>query len=309
ESSELDQYFLYAPVNLNSFNNFSEYTSLFERPFRQLTVTAGAGDSAHGEAAVRTQSGSARFAHTAFVDYAGQNGPRPHTPDYRVQGTAVMKFSFGAATNMFATLTGVKQDKGKDYDSVVGIGTFPYQVSLDQIVQHPDPTFTRRRTIADATVGLTHFWTPGAVLTLKSDALYNDAEDHDPDATLAACPDEVGAADLAPFSLQSDSRFALPYHGVTFEGQQTLRLKRHQLFAGGDFTWRRKTRRCHDFITSTLAPGSFTADAEQGATEQTAAAYLRDDVELTRWLHATIGARYVDGLYEDPFPAATAFRF
>jgi hypothetical protein len=42
--SELDQYFLYSPVNLNSFNNFSEYTSLLERPLRQLTVTQGGGN-------------------------------------------------------------------------------------------------------------------------------------------------------------------------------------------------------------------------------------------------------------------------
>jgi len=75
-SSELDQYFLYAPVNLNSFNNFSEYTSLFERPFKQLTVTAGGGNLEYGTATVRTQSGNERFAHTAFVDYFSRQGPR-----------------------------------------------------------------------------------------------------------------------------------------------------------------------------------------------------------------------------------------
>ncbi|MGQ0736683.1 MAG: tetratricopeptide repeat protein, partial [Acidobacteriota bacterium] len=37
--SELLQFFLYAPVNRTSFNNFAEYTALLEQPRRQLTVT------------------------------------------------------------------------------------------------------------------------------------------------------------------------------------------------------------------------------------------------------------------------------
>src|SRR6185503_2452722 len=169
QSSELDQYFLYAPVNLNSFNNFSEYTSLFERPFKQLTLTGGGGNRSYGTTTVRTQSGNERFAHTAFVNYYGQDGPRIDAADHRVQGTAVMKFSFDAASSIFATLTGVKQVKGKDYDSVVTLGTFPSQVSVQQIEPNPDPTFTHRRTFADATVGFSRSWVPGAVLTLKSD--------------------------------------------------------------------------------------------------------------------------------------------
>jgi tetratricopeptide (TPR) repeat protein len=307
QSSELDQYFLYAPVNLNSFNNFSEYTSLFERPFKQLTITGGGGNRSYGTATVRTQSGNQRFAHTAFVDYYRRQGPRIDAADHRVQGTAVMKFSFDAATNMFAVLTGVKQVKGKDNDSQVTVGTFPDQVTVQEIVEHPDPTFTHRRTLGDATLGFTHFWTLGSVLTLKSDAVYVDAEDHDPDATFTACPSELGIADLSPLFAHSDSRFALPYHGVTVQAQQSARVKRHQLFAGGDYTWRRKTRRCHDLVTSPLYSGSVSADAEQFATERTAAGYLRDDIELTRWAHVTIGARYVDGLYENP--GETAYRF
>ena len=156
-SSELDQYFLYAPVNLNSFNNFSEYTSLFERPFTQLTVTGGGGNLGYGSATVRTQSGNERFAHTAFVDYHRQEGPRLDAADYRVQGTGVMKFAFGPSTNMFATLTGVQQVKGKDNDNVVTIGTFPDQVDVQEIVEHPDPTFTRRRTLADGTLWIHAF--------------------------------------------------------------------------------------------------------------------------------------------------------
>jgi tetratricopeptide (TPR) repeat protein len=307
QSSELDQYFLYAPVNLNSFNNFSEYTSLFERPFKQLTITGGSGNRSHGTTTVRTQSGNARFAHTAFVSFDREDGSRLDQADHRVQGTAVMKFSFDAATNMFAVFTGVTDVEGQDHDRVVSIGTFPYQASFQQIVEQPDPTFTLRTTIAEATLGFTHFWAPGAVLTLKSDALSVGAENHDPDATFAFCPSELGLGDLSPLSATSDARLAMPYRGVTFQAQQSARLKRHQFVAGGDYTWRHKTRRCHDFVTSTVYSGSLSADAEEFASETTAAAYLRDDIALTRWAHATIGARYVDGTYQAP--GETAFRF
>ena len=307
QSSELNQYFLYAPVNLNSFNNFSEYTSLFERPFKQLTLTGGGGSQSNGAVTVRTQSGNARFAHTAFVDYYRQEGPRIDAADHRVQGTAVMKFSFDAVTNMFATLTGVKQVKGSDYDGVVTIGNFPNQVSVQQIAEQPDATFTHRRTIGDATLGFTRFWAPGAALTIKSDAAYVGAEDHNPDATFAACPSELGIADLGPLFANSDARLSRPYHGVNVQAQQSARLKRHQFFAGGDYTWRRKTRSCRDFVTSTVYSGSLSADGKQFASERTAAAYLRDDIELTRWAHVTIGARYVDGSYQDP--GETTHRF
>jgi tetratricopeptide (TPR) repeat protein len=307
QSSELDQFFLYAPVNLNSFNNFSEYTSLFERPFKQLTITGEGGNRSYGATTVRTQSGNARFAHTAFVSYYREDGPRIDEADHRVQGTAVMKFSFDAATNMFATLTGVKQVKGQDYDRVVSIGEFPNQVSVSETVEHPDPTFTHRRDLGEATLGFTHFWTPGSVLTVKSDALYVGVEDHDPDATFAACPTELGVGDLSPLFATSDRRSAFPYHGVTFQAQQSARLKRHQLIAGGDYTWRRKTRRCSDFVTSSVYSGSLSANAEESASERTAAAYLRDDIELARWAHVTIGARYVDGSYQAPGETARLF--
>jgi tetratricopeptide (TPR) repeat protein len=307
QSSELDQYFLYSPVNLNSFNNFSEYTSLFERPFKQLTLTGGGGNRSYGTTTVRTQSGNERFAHTAFVTYGREDGPRLDEADERVQGTAIMKFSFNAATNVFAVLTGVTDVEGQDSDRVVSIGTFPNQVSVQQIVEQPDPTFTSRTTFAEATLGFTHFWAPGAVFTLKADALDVGAEEHDPDATFAVCPTELGIGDLTPLFATSDARFGTPYRGVTFQAQQSARLKRHQLIAGGDYTRRRKTRRCSDFVTSTVYSGSLSADAEESAWERTTAAYLRDDITLARWAHLTVGARYVDGSYQAP--GETAFRF
>jgi hypothetical protein len=114
--------------------------------------------------------------------------------------------------------------------------------------------------------------------------------------------------DLSPLFAHSDSRFSLPYHGATVQAQQAVRVRRHQLLGGGDFTWRRKTFRCHDFVTSSVYSGSLSADFEESAVEQTAGAYVRDDIEVTRWLHATAGARFVNLRYDDPLRSSPGVR-
>jgi len=301
--SELEQYFLYAPVNLNSFNNFSEYTSLLERPLNQLTLEQGVGNLGQWLTNVRTQSGNGRFAHTAFVNYQRRDSVRPLEHDYRVQGTAFMKLAFGPSSDLFATLTGVKQDKGQDNDSVMTIGDFPYQVDVSQIVEHPDPTYTILRDVGQATVGFKQFWTPSSALTLEADASHVATTFEDPDATFAVCPAALGIAEL-PALFYSDSRVSLPYDGISLQAQQANRLRRHQLLIGGDYTRRQKRLRCSDFVTSSLFPGvSVTADEDHTATETTAAAWVRDDIEITPRFHATVGARYVDGHYGDPHGA------
>src|SRR5262249_54461902 len=40
-----------------------------------------------------------------------------------------------------------------------------------------------------------------------------------------------------------------------------------------------------------------------------ASAYVRDEIDITRWLHATVGARFVDGLYQDPQKSTPDFAF
>ena len=75
--SELLQYFLYAPVNRNSFNNFAEYTALLEQPRRQLSVVSETGTRARAYGDVVHRGGNERFADVAFVEMAQQNGTRP----------------------------------------------------------------------------------------------------------------------------------------------------------------------------------------------------------------------------------------
>ena len=306
---EINQYFLYSPVNLNSFNNFSEYTALLERPFKQLSVTQDVGNLSRLATNVRTQSGNQRLAHTAFINYSHQDGSRVDASDYRVQGSGVVKLSLGDMSDVFATASFVKQEQGKDTDDIRSIGTFPLSVNVDVIVPNPDPTFTRRKDLSEGAVGFTHRWTPGSVVTMKADALNFDGTDEDPDSALAGCPSEVGISDLSPLSAHSSTRISLPFHGVSLQAQQSTRVSRHQLLVGGDYTKRHKTFRCHDFITSSVLTGSITADLEHNAIERATGGYVRDDIELTRWLHVTAGARYVSGLYQDPQGYTPDYKF
>jgi tetratricopeptide (TPR) repeat protein len=311
--SELDQYFLYSPVNLNSFNNFSEYTSLLERPLKEVTVTQAGGNVGYASTTFRTRSGNERFAHTAFIDYYRREGARLGASDYRVQGTAEMKVAFGDSTDLFLTLTGVKQVKGKDNDSEVLVGRVPYAVVVTQIVPHPDPTFTHRGDFAEATLGFKHMWRPGSAATFKANVDHIGSIDEDPDATTAACTDsaltQVIGTDLSVIGGRSNSRITTPFSGVSLQGQQATRLGRHQLIVGADYSRRRKTFGCHDSVTSAFFQGAFTVDQGFHAIERSAGAYVRDEIDVARRLHATIGARYVDGLYQDPLQSVPDFAF
>jgi tetratricopeptide (TPR) repeat protein len=315
-SSELDQYFIYSPVNLNSFNNFAEYTSLFERPRNQVTVTQGGGERDYFSTVVRTQSGNQRFAHTAFVDYYQRNGSRPEEPDERVQGTFLGKVAFGPSSDLFVTLIGVKQEEGKDNNAPVLVGEFPLQVNVTEIVDNPDPTFTHTGDQADATLGFKRFWTPGSALTLTANAGWIGNKDANPDATNFACTDNpisrIIGQDLTRIEGQSNRFVETPVRRFNVQAQQASRFGRHQVLLGGDYSRRRIAFRCHDSITSAipgLLPEPFIVDQESSAVQDNAGGYIRDDIEVNRRLHVTLGVHYVDGTYRDPLKNTPDFSF
>ena len=305
-SSELLQYFLYAPVNLNSFNNFSEYTALLEHSFSEALVTAGGGNRDAGAGPPPPRSGNQRFAHLAFLDYYRRVGSRPDAADHRVQGSALAKVALDASSDIFFSATGVKAVRGQDNDVSQTIGTFPAAVNVTQILETPDPTFTHRGDLAEGTVGFKHLWKPGSAFTAASAFNYQGNQDENPDALAAACD----GSDLTFVLGQSNSRVTYPIHGFSVQAQQATRVGRHQLLVGADFSRRRKGFGCHDLVTTALIPGYVgRVDGESEALEHAAGAYVRDDIELTRRLHVTIGARYVDGLYGDVQQQFSDFTF
>src|SRR5262249_54703124 len=137
--------------------------------------------------------------------------------------------------------------------------------------------------------------------------------DEDPLATTAACTtsdltNQIGT-DLTVIGGHSNSRVRSPFANLSVQAQQATRFGGHQLLVGGDYSRTRKTFGCHDFVTSTIFSGTFAADQEYRSIERSGGVYARDDVEVTSWLHATAGVRYVDGLYQDPLKSTPDFTF
>ncbi len=294
--SELLQYFLYAPVNLNSFNNFSEYTALLEQPLKQALVTSGGGNDGYATTDVTTRSGNQRFAHVAFLDYSRRDGPRIDGSDHRVQGFAQGKVALGAASDLFFSVTGVKNTRGQSNDVTRTIGTFPNVVLVNEIRESRDATFTHRDDTAEATLGFKHLWRPGSAFTAATAFSYLGSSDEDPEAITSACQ----GFDLSQFFSHSSSRLTYPYHSYTLQAQQATRIGRHQILFGTEFSHRNKTFSCHEDILFDPT-GELVAhlDNESSATEHVASGYVRDDIELGRRVHATVGARYENGLYGD----------
>jgi tetratricopeptide (TPR) repeat protein len=295
-SSELLQYFLYAPVNLNSFNNFSEYTALLEQPQKQALLTAGAGDRHEQTATVTTRSGNQRFAHTAFLTYDRLDGPRIDRADQRAQGFAQAKLALGPSSDLFFSLTGVKSGKGQSNDVTRTIGTFPDVVVVRDITEAPDPTFTHNADLVDGTIGFRHTWRPGSALTAAGELEYTALSDQNLDATVSACQN----FDLTPFLSHSSSRLTYPTHAFNVQAQQTTRAGRHQVLVGGDVFRRRKAVGCQETIIFDPT-GEIVGqlDKQTRGTEKGGSAYVRDEIELSRRTHATVGARYQDLTYGD----------
>src|SRR4029453_1442705 len=111
-SRELLQYFFYAPVNRNSFNNFSEYTALFDQPMRQVTVTPGLGTDGWFTGNVVSRSGNQRFAHNAFIEHRGEDGGRPDRRDQNTTGFAQAKVSLTDRDTLFASFLDVRRTDG-----------------------------------------------------------------------------------------------------------------------------------------------------------------------------------------------------
>ena len=127
---------------------------------------------------------------------------------------------------------------------------------MSQIVEHPDPTYTdppggrpgdrRLQAVLDAVIGADA--RGGAAAQRRRPTRI-------PMRRSRRVPRRSGSPTSAPLFAHSDSRFSLPYDGISVQAQQANRLRRHQLLIGGDYTRRQKRFRCHDFVTSSVYTG------------------------------------------------------
>ena len=295
--SELIQYFLYAPVNRNSFNSFAEYTALLEQPRRQFTVTAETGSRERANGTVNHRFGNERYAHVAFFDAAQQTGPRLGSDDDRTQAFYQGKLSLRRLTDMFFSFSAVKDETGASDVSTLNFGLeTATPVILRQFTSSPDSSITNRFTNRELTLGIKHQWHPGAVFTASARHEEFETTVERPQGTTSDC----FGFDLTPFGARSSNARRLnPFESMNLQVQQTARLGRHQFLAGHQRLKVNKARHCTELVT--FADGS----AEQAVTDATSddrahITYARDEIQLTRWLHASLGIAYQDVEFQDP---------
>lgn len=139
--SELLQYYLLAPVNLNTFANFNEYTVLFDR--RDVTFQPGimAGYPLVVDAEYFSAGGSDRFTHSALLAYQNAEGARTDASDQLVQLDLTGKLALSRRSDLFARLGFFYKNAGADDYVSVGFDLGDdRQVSLEQATESPSTT-------------------------------------------------------------------------------------------------------------------------------------------------------------------------
>lgn len=291
--SELLQYFLYAPVNRNSFNNFAEYTALLEQPRRQLSVTTEAGSREYAFVSAVSRTGNERIATAAFIEGSRQDGARPIRADDRVQGFFQGKVALGRRSDLFFSFSGVDDESGASESDTVLRGLDSSTPVILRQFTTPDPRLTNRFKDSETTLGLKHQWRPGSVLTAvgRYDELERIASRVDSQTSLCR------GFDLAQFGAQSAGTITNPFQSLDLQVQQATQLGKHQLVAGYQSFSVNKENRCHERIT--VGTEFLDFDFTEDGRDKSAIAHVRDELQLTRRVHATLGVDYQRVEYRD----------
>lgn len=291
--SELLQYFLYAPVNRNSFNNFAEYTALLEQPRRQLSLISEVGSRDYAFADVVSRSGNERIATAAFFQGSRRSGARPNVADDRIQGFFQSKVALGRGSDLFFSFSGVDDTSGASESDTV---LFGLDVGTPVILQQfttPNPNLTTRYRDAETTLGLKHQWRPGSVLTAIG--RYDELERRSSRVGLQTSL--CRAFDLKQFDAESAGTLTNPFRSLDLQVQQTIRLGRHQLVAGHQSYAVDKEDRCNERIS--VGTEFLDLDSFRVGRDTAAVTHVRDEIQLSRRIHASLGVDYQQAQYRD----------
>jgi tetratricopeptide (TPR) repeat protein len=300
-SSELLQYFLYAPVNRNSFNSFSEYTALIEQPRRQFDVTAELGSRDRGFLNAAHRSGNERFAHVAFIQGAREAGSRVNTDDERIQGFFQGKLSLTTRADLFVSYSGVRDEEGESEIITRAFGADVFNtIILRQFTTTPDQTIGYLFEQQEVTLGLKQQWRAGSVFTAAARYESIDQTITRPLTTVACNGQDVSQI---PLFAQYGPRIARtnrnPFRVFDAQLQQATRLGRHQLIVGYQRYTLDKAQNCSETFSFDLLTDTFDNALDNDGRDQGSQAYVRDEIEITRWLHATAGLAYQQLDYTD----------
>ncbi len=293
QGSELLQYFLYAPVNRNSFNNFAEYTALLEQPRRQVSVImeTGSRDHAFGDLVART--GNERFAMLGFIEARRRDGARPDVADDRIQGFFQAKVAVGRRSDVFFNFSGVKDDAGESETQTVLRGLDTTTPVILQQFAAPDPQRSNTFQDAQTTLGLKHEWRAGSALTAT--ARYDDLERGTSRSSTETSL--CRGIDLTEFGATSNGSITNPFRTFDFQVQQATRIGRHQVVAGFQSSSVKKENRCGERLS--IGAEFFDFSRSTSGRDKVTVGHLRDEIQLSGRIHATVGLEYQRVSYRD----------
>lgn len=294
-SSELLQYFLYAPVNRNSFNNFAEYTALLEQPRRQLAITSETGSRERSFGNLNHRFGNERVASVAFFQAALQEGSRTAKKDDRVQGFFQGKLALGRRTDLFLSYSLVRDNTGAPENTTQLFGAETTTPVILRQFTTPNRTQTNRFNDTETGLGFKHSWRPGSALTAS--VRYDDLEqvDERPGATSSRCR----GFDLTPFGAHSDGRTLNTFGTTDAQIQQAVRIGKHQFIVGQQVLRVAKAADCAETLTINATGESVSFDFPGSGRDSAEVTTVRDEIEATRWLHASLGFAYQRMKYRD----------
>lgn len=297
-SGELLQYFLHAPVNRNAFHTFNEYTALLEQPWRQLSLSTETGTMRRAFGDTVSRSGNERFAHNAFVQIWREDGARRDNSDDRVQAFFQGKVAFDASSDMFFSVTRARSERGADPDVTVPFGGLTDAPILLRVFRERDPNISNELNLVEDNVGFKRAWRPGSTLTATAAVRQIDVVEENARRTTSACGGDLS---ILFFFLPLTSRSTLTdqLRSASFQAQQVTQIGRHQVVAGTQVFRERKAHGCRE---DALLDGEELFELENAATvhDRSFSFYVRDEIEIRRWLHASVGARYEQLRYADP---------
>lgn len=292
--SELLQYFLHAPVNRNSFNSFAEYTSLLEQPRRQLDATIERATRDRGAFDISHRAGNERFTYVTFASGSLQDGARVDTRDERFQAAFQGKLALGASNDVFVYLNRVTSNYGDSEESYRIFGLETGRPVLARQFRTPDPRISRLFNSFDTQFGFRRNWRPGSSLTASVVRTDFEQSSRSREVGTSLCSGlDVGAAG---FTATGEMRS--PFEGLDLQVQQTTTLGRHQVIAGHQRLSQDKRSECGETI-GLAGVGSFPVTDYKSGTDNSEVTYVRDELTVTKRLHATVGVSYQEMEHAD----------
>jgi hypothetical protein len=178
--------------------------------------------------------------------------------------------------------------EGPDASRLFGLGTLT-PIALRQFGVPLDPNRTSKIDTQEGVVGYQHLWRPGSALTAAVQIDRTVSRDINPDAEFSACTDLF----LNP-TARSSQDIEFPLDRRTFQVQQATRVGRHQVIGGALVFKQDKERRCNEELYSLVTGDRFAFDSIFRHRDHLYRGYVRDEIEIASWLHATIGVSYDD---------------